>query len=110
MFRGVYLKISRKVSSLSSVPSDRPSSGIRIHSELSTYSLHRKRFFSCFHNGDWLVCLLSTLRPSLDAKPNNNIELRSSKVRRLNQLGTAQPFFSPSSAGNFAFGATLERL
>ena len=77
MFLEVFLKISRKVSELSIVPSDRPSSGIRIHSELSTYSLHRKNFFFSVHSGDWLVCLLSKFRPGLDAKPNNNIELSS---------------------------------
>ena len=32
------------------------------------------------------------------------------KVRCLNQLGTPQPFFPPSQAGNFDFGATLEGL
>ena len=36
-----------------------------------------EKIFFCFYNGDWLVCLLSTLRPGLDAKPNNNIELSS---------------------------------
>ena len=34
----------------------------------------------------------------------------SGNLERLFQFGTAQPFFSPSSAGNFAFGATLETL
>ena len=36
-----------------------------------------EKFFFCFHNGDWLVSTFSSFRPSLDAKPNNNIELSS---------------------------------
>ena len=68
------------------------------------------------------VCITvdKQLRPGSDAalfiSRTYYIELSSLKVGRMNQLEclfqfrTAQPFFSPSPAGNFAFGVSLEQL
>ena len=63
---------------------------------------------------------LFMLRPGSDAdlfmSRTEFIELSTWKVRPPNQLGTplsiwnAQPFFTPSPAGNFDCGTTLERL
>ena len=57
-----------------------------------------------------LICTLNKVHAGLWAPGTWKVRRHESIKERLVQFDTAQLFFSPSLAGNFAFGATLERL
>ena len=59
---------------------------------------------------DWLVHINSESIQKNNASDSLNCNMCKALFRRLFQFGTTQPFFSPSPARNFTFGAPLERL
>ena len=59
---------------------------------------------------DWLVHVNNESIEKNNASDSLNCNMYKALFRSLFQFGTTQPFFSPSPARNFTFGAPLERL
>ena len=59
---------------------------------------------------DWLVHINNESIEKNNASDSLNCNMYKALFRCLFQVGTTKPFFSPSLARNFTFGAPLEQL
>ena len=59
---------------------------------------------------DWLVHINNESIEKNNASDSLNCNMYKTLFRCLFQVGTTKPFFSPSPARNFTFGAPLEQL
>ena len=59
---------------------------------------------------DWLVHINNESIEKNNASDSLNCNMYKALFRCLFQVGTTKPFFSPSPARNFTFGAPLEQL
>ena len=59
---------------------------------------------------DWLVHINNESIEKNNASDPLNYNMYKALFRHQFQIGTTQPFFSPSPARNFTFGAPLEQL